>query len=104
HGWVFTGGRYWVAGDAVDPILTDNGYREVTEPRPGDLIVYRGTAGDVVHTALVRVAGDLVLVDGKWSNMGCYLHAPEGYVERFGWTFYRSARAGHLLRLPSESL
>ena len=51
-----------------------------------------------MHTALVRVAGDLVLVEGRWSNMGCYLHAPEGYLEGFGWTFYRSARPGHLLR------
>ena len=35
HGWVFTGGRYWVSPEGVDAILADNGYRPVSDPRPG---------------------------------------------------------------------
>jgi hypothetical protein len=102
HGWVFTGGRYWVRDSAVDQILADNGYHEVTEPRAGDLIVYRGASGEVAHTGVVRVAGDLVLVEGKWGSMGCYLHAPDQYPYGYSWSFYRSPRRGHLLRLPGD--
>ena len=102
HGWVFTGGRYWVNGNSVDQILVDNGYSEVTDPHAGDLIIYRGTAGEVAHTAVVRATGDLVLVEGKWSCLGCYMHMPEQYPYRYGWTFYRSTRQGHVLRFTAE--
>jgi len=102
HGWVFTGGRYWVRDADVDQILADNGYHETTEPQAGDLIVYRGASGEVAHTAVVRVAGDMVLVEGKWGSMGCYLHAPDQYPYGYGWSFYRSPRRGHLLRLPGD--
>ena len=30
HGWVFTGGRFWVSGEDVPRILEDNGYRRVS--------------------------------------------------------------------------
>ena len=44
HGWVFTGGLFWVAG-VVDDILVDNDYRLVSTPAVGDLAVYRGAEG-----------------------------------------------------------
>lgn len=98
HGWVFTGGRFWVGGTEVDPILRDNGYHVVTEPQPGDLVVYRH--GDAVcHTALVRYVTENqpVLVEGKWGCTGVYLHPVEKSIYGDDYRYYRSNRKGHLL-------
>jgi hypothetical protein len=112
HGWVFTAGQYLLAGEAVDPILRDNGYQPVATPRPGDLVVYRaGHSGSVAHTGVVRLADpDLLLVESKWNELGVYLHRPEDYHPRLGLTceYYRSPRRGHLLHgldpaSPSET-
>jgi len=98
HGWVFTGGRYWISGTGVDPILVDNGYRTVTEPQPGDLVVYR-TAETVSHTAVVRYVTENqpVLVEGKWGCTGVYLHPVDKSIYGVNFQFYRSTRSGHLL-------
>jgi hypothetical protein len=102
HGWVFTAGRFWVDGSDVNRILDENGYKEVSEPMAGDLIIYRGPLGEVQHSGLVRVAGDIVLVEGKWKCLGCYLHSPGQYPYVQNWTYYRSPRHGHVLQMPSE--
>jgi hypothetical protein len=101
HGWVFTGGHYLVDGGDVDHILQDNGYDVVTRPRVGDLVIYRLGAGSAAHSAVVRLADDdgLVLLESKWNTLGRYLHAPEAYAARATWTYYRSPRSGHLLRM-----
>lgn len=98
HGWVFTGGRYWLAPQDVAHILVDNGYQVVPEPRVGDLAIYTN-AGTIGHTAVVRTAGGggPVLVEGKWGWMGVFLHPPEGSCYGRQVTFYRGLRAGHLL-------
>jgi hypothetical protein len=98
HGWVFTGGRFWVAGDDVSSILEDNGYQPVSQPRPGDLAIYRD-AGLISHTAVVRAVGEdmLVLVEGKWGWMGVYLHGVADSCYGTNYTYYRSSREGHLL-------
>ncbi len=99
HGWVFTGGRYWVSGSEVEAILSDNGYQAVTDPRPGDLIVYRNKDGAVAHTALVRYvsAGMPVLVEGKWGATGVYLHGATDSLYGTAFTYYRADRASHVL-------
>jgi hypothetical protein len=98
HGWVFAGGRFWVGGDAVEGILRENGYAEVSNPAPGDLVVYRNEE-TVLHTAVVRyVSGGLpVLVEGKWGSLGVYLHPVDKSCYGTGYKFYRSPRPGHLL-------
>jgi hypothetical protein len=98
HGWVFAGGRYWVSAEGVEAILADNGYQPVSDPRPGDLVVYRG-GGLITHTAVVRTVapGGLVLVESKWGWMGVFLHAPEGSSYGREYTYFRSPREGHLL-------
>jgi hypothetical protein len=98
HGWVFTGGRYWVSGGSVDQILTDNSYEPVTDPRPGDLVVYR-KGDEVRHTALVRYVteGMPVLVEGKWGVGGVYRHTVENSIYGLEFTYYRSPRAGHVI-------
>ena len=98
HGWLFTRGQYWVAGDVVDDILADNQYTQVSTPMVGDLAVYRGARGEVVHTGVVRLVDGCTLIESKWGPMSRCLHGPQD--QPFGGicTFYRSDRSGHLLR------
>ena len=98
HGWVFTGGRYWLSPADVATILTENGYTPVTDPQAGDLVIYRlGT--EIAHTAIVRATGPEipVLVEGKWGWMGVYLHPVDQSCYGTNVTYYRSSRDGHLL-------
>ncbi len=99
HGWVFADGHFWVRGADVPAVLEDNGYREVKEPRPGDVIVYRAADGAVLHTGLVRAAGDgPVLVESKWGWLGRYVHRPEDQAYGDRWAFYHSDRGDHRLQ------
>jgi hypothetical protein len=97
HGWIFTGGRFWVAGDQVDDILADNQYALISTPAAGDLAVYRGAGGEIVHTGVVRFAADCTLVESKWGPLGRYLHGPEDQPFGGACAFYHSARRGHVL-------
>jgi hypothetical protein len=101
HGWVFTGGLFWVRGDAVETILKDNGYRQVAAPRGGDVAVYRDPAGAITHTGLVRATTPdrPVLVESKWGELGAFIH-PVDVHPYLGstCTYHRSPRAGHRLR------
>jgi hypothetical protein len=101
HGWVFTGGRYWVRGSAVAQILADNGYGEVSRPRLDDLVVYRNVKGEIIHTGVVRAVlpDGTVLVESKWGQMGRFLHRPEEHCYRGStFSFYHSERGSHQLR------
>jgi hypothetical protein len=98
HGWVFAGGSAWVRSEDVPTILDENRYERVSDPRPGDLVVYRH-AGEVVHSGVVLAAGPggRVLVESKFGRVGRFIHEPE--AARYGsYDFYRSARPGHRLR------
>ncbi|QEL16590.1 hypothetical protein [Limnoglobus roseus] len=100
HGWVFTGGRYIVPGSVVGQILQDNGYAVVTTPSPGDLIVYRNSSAEVMHTAIVRYVapGRPPMVEGKLGWMGVYLHCADECCYGTNYTFHRSRRDGDLLK------
>ena len=98
HGWVFTGGRYWISPEDVEQALKENGYQPVSDPRAGDVVIYR--QGQMIsHTAIVRTSGpgEPLLVEGKWGWMGVFLHriddSPYGRVHEL----YRSTRGGHVL-------
>lgn len=99
HGWVFTGGQFWVTGEEVEAILSENGYREVPTPKPGDLVIYRSQNGSPSHTAVVRYVGDglPVMVEGKWGWMGVFLHPVDKSSYGTRYQFYSSPRRGHLL-------
>jgi hypothetical protein len=98
HGWTFAGGRYWLMRADVEVILEDNGYVPVAIPQAGDVVVYRA-GGTIVHTGVVRTVtpADLVLVEGKWSWMGTFLHTPLAQCYSGDFTYHRSPRKGHLL-------
>jgi hypothetical protein len=98
HGWVFTAGRFILLNEDVQLILKENGYREQQDPRPGDLVVYRQNE-IIAHTAIVRYVseGQPVLVEGKWGELGVFLHAVHRSVYGTSYTFFRSERRGHVL-------
>ena len=99
HGWVFADGRFGVPSEQVDMILADNGYRLVDAPREDDVVVYRNSGGDVLHTGVVQLVTDegLVLVESKWGPLGVFLHpvAIQPYGIDFG--YYRTSRPNHRL-------
>jgi hypothetical protein len=101
HDWVFTDGRYSLAGSPVEAILEDNGYAEVGRPRAGDLAVYRhGSGGSAIHTGVVRAAeeGGAVRVESKWGWRSRFLHPADVYCHPEAvCSFFRSTRRGHLL-------
>jgi hypothetical protein len=98
HGWVFLDGRYWLPTREVELILRDNGYQPVTDPHPGDLVIYRAPDGEAGHSGVVLALdeGGRPLVESKWADLGCYVHRAD--MPFFGrHQFFRSARTGHLL-------
>lgn len=97
HGWLFTGGRFWVAGDILDDILADNQYTQVSTPSVGDLAVYRGARGEVVHTGVVHSTDGFTLIESKWGPMGRFLHGPDDQPFGGVCVYYHSPRRGHLL-------
>lgn len=99
HGWVFTGGRYILAGRYVDPILNENGYTQVDAPAPGDLCVYRDGKEQVTHTGIVRaaLADGTILVESKWGRLGVYLHPVNATCYGDNATYYHTDRPGHEL-------
>jgi hypothetical protein len=82
----------------VEPFLADNRYAPVTDPRPGDLAVYRQN-GAVTHTAVVRYVtpGMPVLVEGKWGATAVYLHPVDASLYGTAFTYYRADRPTHVL-------
>jgi hypothetical protein len=101
HGWIFTGGRFWVKGSTVEEILRDNEYEVVSRPAPGDLIVYRNEGGEVMHTALVRAVREdgTLLLESKWGRLGCFVHTDSKHAYgHYSRTYYHTRRGGHLLR------
>ena len=105
HGWIYTAGRFALRSSSIDELLLDNGYAEVSEPKKGDLVIYRGRSGNVEHTGVVRLVDDanLTLVESKWGPLGVYLHPVD--AQPYGETrhFYRSSRVGHLVTIVPES-
>lgn len=98
HGWVFTGGKYWLSNDDVQAILEENGYDAVMSPEPGDLVIY-SQGKTISHTAIVRACGPTVpvMVEGKWGCMGVYLHGVDDSLYGKQYTYYRSVRDNHIL-------
>jgi len=99
HGWVFTDGEFCIDGASIDDIVRENGYLQVAEPRPADLIIYRDADGVPVHTGIVKATGrnGFVLIESKWGQLDVYWHTPADQRYADHWEFWRSPRPGHRL-------
>ena len=94
HGWVFLDSQFLIPGEAVQQILDDNGYETVAEPKAGDVIIYRDTGRNIVHSGIVRGVLDdnTVIIESKWGTEGTYLHAPDHTPYSVLFDYYRSPR------------
>ena len=103
HGWVFANGRYALSPSAVAALLKDNGYSAVDAPSPGDVVVYRDPAGEIVHSGRVRRVhdDDEVWIESKWGPGGRYLHRPEDQIYSNSFTYYRATRRDHEVQIVS---
>ena len=101
HGWVFTGGRYALSDAAAEALLQDNGYQRVSQPRTGDVVVYRDDAGQIVHTGRVRRvhSGEEVWIESKWGTGSRYLHLPLDQCYSTTLEYYRARRPGHIAQI-----
>lgn len=99
HGWVFTGGQYWLGGEQVEQILRDNGYQVVGTPSPGDVAIFRDSVGAVTHTALVRLidADGSITLESKWGRMGRYLHPADAHSYGDNLQYYHTPRESHVI-------
>lgn len=97
HGWVFTDGEYCIDGASVDDIVRENGYEQVAEPIPSDLVIYRDADGVPVHTGIVKATGrnGFVLIESKWGQLDVYWHTPDDQRYADDWEYWRSPRPGH---------
>lgn len=79
HDWTFLDDASAIRRGDVDDILDRAGYLQTTTPRPGDVIVYRGPDGSVMHTGRVKAIGadDFVLIESKWGHLSRLLHLPD---------------------------
>jgi hypothetical protein len=104
HGWVFTNGKYNIAGRCVPTILDQNNYAKVKDPETGDLVVYRNSDNEISHTGIVRavLGTNDVLIESKWGRMGVYLHPVEKSCYGKDFEYYRSERGSHVITMRAE--
>lgn len=107
HGWVFLDSQFLIPGEAVQQILDDNGYEIVTEPKAGDVIVYRDNNRYIVHTGLVRgVLNDgTIIIESKWGVEGIFLHDPDGTPYSTLYEYFRTSRPDNRVKIvPADEI
>ena len=53
HGVSFADGMYWINNEMVQKILDGDNYKKTDEPKNGDIVIYRNTDGNIVHSMTV---------------------------------------------------
>lgn len=107
HGWVFLDAHYLISGEAVQRILDDNGYEVVQEALAGDVIVYRDSEQNIVHTGVIRGVLDdgTIIIESKWGTEGVFLHGPLDTPYLSNFEYYRSPRPTHRVNIvPVDEL
>lgn len=101
HGLVFADGKYAIGDEQVEWILADNGYEEITDPVPDDLVIYRDETGAIWHSGIVRfvLPPELVLVESKWGPLGVYLHPTVNSPYGSTFAYYRTDTGSHTLEI-----
>lgn len=101
HGWVFANGEFLVNTQGVSIILEDNDYTRVDFPEEGDVVIYRNSRGNPVHTAIVcaRLPDGSILVESKWGVHQRFIHLAEDQPYSAIIEYYRSPRSGHTIQI-----
>jgi hypothetical protein len=105
HGWVFTDGRFLLKGNDVDVILADNQYVQVSTPEPGDVVIYRDSSNNILHTGLVQgiLRDGTVISESKWGIDKRYLHLPADQPYSAIYQYYRTDRSHHLIEIQDSA-
>jgi len=96
--------------EAVEMILADNSFLEVSSPHPGDVVVYRDGKGTIVHSGIIRaVLGNsllgeaiTILVESKWGMGSCYLHPVDCQPYSQSFAFYRRLGGHHGIEVDEQ--
>lgn len=92
-GLVFASRRTFVDIKELSMILREDGFRivEQQEVQPGDVLVYKDGAGDIVHIAIVlkhdanpKTASWVTKVLSQWGADGEYIHTAEDVAHLLG--------------------
>lgn len=110
HGWVFAGGEFLLMPEAVEMILADNSFLEVSSPLPGDVVVYRDNKGVIIHSGIIRailgnsMVGEAItiLVESKWGLGSCYLHPVDCQPYSQSFAFYRRTGGHHGIEVGEQ--
>ncbi|MCX4097592.1 hypothetical protein [Nocardia sp. alder85J] len=111
HGYTFSrnGGAGWLTGRRVDGILSDNGFRRISDPitaRPGDVVVYRNDDATITHSGVVaEVTSGEVQVDSKQGPLAVVRHRLREVTGMYGSNVevYRTDRPGGRFLTPVEN-
>jgi hypothetical protein len=96
HGYTFTNGDVFIHDNQVDDILKDNGYLVTTDPKIGDIVIYRFN-GEVKHSGIITAVagGKVTRINSKWGRLNLFSHAPQDVPATYGtFTPWHSDRAG----------
>ncbi|MEU7633028.1 hypothetical protein AB0C34_24130 [Nocardia sp. NPDC049220] len=110
HGYTFSrdGEAGWLAGRWVDGILSDNGFRRISDvgaAAPGDVVVYRDAGSVVTHSGVVAgVTSGEVYVDSKQAALSLVRHRLHEVSEMYGSdvAVYRTDRPDGRFLTPVE--
>jgi hypothetical protein len=104
HGWTFTRGEREVDMDEVARRLEEE-YRPTTQPKLGDIVVYRNHLGDIMHSGVVKAVGEegFVLVESKWGTAGRFIHEPTISRTFASFSYYEKAPAVVKKKAPREA-
>ncbi|MEU1981372.1 hypothetical protein [Nocardia sp. NPDC019395] len=111
HGYTFSrdGAAGWLGGSWVDTILSDNGFRRISDTGsavPGDVVIYRNSDSVVTHSGVVAdVTSGEVSVDSKHSPLSVVRHRIHEVTEMYGSdvTVYRTDRPDGRFLTPVEN-
>jgi hypothetical protein len=99
HGLTFASRRTWIGDDASLPvILSEDRYDEVPPDAvlPGDIILYFGPDGTVVHSGWVvtnaRTVALVPQIVSKWGSSAEFVHWANQSPYRGSWKFFRINR------------
>jgi hypothetical protein len=103
HGWVFTDGKYILRSADVQTVLNENGYLKVESPQDNDVVIYRDSAGRIIHSGLVRsvLSDGSVLIESKWGFASTYIHMAVNQPYSSDFSYYHTPRGSHTIQISA---
>lgn len=84
HGVTFGDSEYWINNDQVNNILQGDNYVQTLNPQVGDILTYRDSSGNVVHSVTVTIVDPSGEVTGV-TGLGGIQTDPRETTPEEGW-------------------